>query len=204
MKKMSLPEGLKYWTADEVAMCLDYCEFLGEAAGDRLHNRLWQFQYDAKNPTPVGGDGTDGTVETPEERMELDNDDKASHWWGRLTVEEQAALIKAEAVLTVEEQAALIKAEAVAMAGRHQFHTEETQIPYGLFEVYYNSKPSETVVNETQADPFLENTPEIGWYWWECDDALKIADSDRRGRGPFATSQLAHEDADKWSPRYDY
>ena len=90
------------------------------------------------------------------------------------------------------------------MAGRHQFHTEETQIPYGLFEVYYNSKPSETVVNETQADPFLENTPEIGWYWWECDVALKIADSDRRGRGPFATSQLAHEDADKWSPRYDY
>lgn len=76
--KMSLeiPESLKYWTADEVAECVSYYKVLGEAAGDRLYSKLWR-------------------LARCRERMELDSDGKASHWWERLTAEELAVLIDA-------------------------------------------------------------------------------------------------------------
>ena len=85
---MKMPIGLEYWTADEVAECLD-------GVGRDLSAKLWGFLSEAKNPTPLGGDGSNGTVEEPAGRLDLDNDDKAGHWWGRLSTEEQATIAAA-------------------------------------------------------------------------------------------------------------
>ena len=82
---MNMPEGLKYWTADEVAECLS-------GIGPDLYRKLWEILNEAENPTPLGGDGSNGTVETPDGRLELDNDDKAGHWWAKLTPAEQTTI----------------------------------------------------------------------------------------------------------------
>ena len=92
---MKTPDELLYWTADEVAECLDYWSFLPKREAEVLHNRLYEFLDNAKNPTPLGGDGTSGTVETPDGRLDPDNDDKASHWWSKLTDEQRVAIVKA-------------------------------------------------------------------------------------------------------------
>ena len=84
----SIPDGLIYWTADEVAECLS-------GIGPDLYRRLWEILSEAKNATPLGGDGSNGTVETPGERLDEDNDDKAPYWWGKLTASEQATIIYA-------------------------------------------------------------------------------------------------------------
>ena len=81
---MDMPAGLEYWTADEVAECLDYHKGLTEAEADVLYRKLWGFLAEAKNATPLGGDGSSGTVETPDGRLSLENDDKAGHWWAPL------------------------------------------------------------------------------------------------------------------------
>jgi len=83
---MSCPEELQYWTSDEVA------EVLG--IPDPLYGKLWSFLTGAKNPTPLGGDGSDGTVETPDGRLNPDNDDKAPNWWNLLSTNEQKIIIK--------------------------------------------------------------------------------------------------------------
>ena len=83
-----MPEGLKYWTADEVAECLS-------GIGPDLYRKLWQILSDASNPTPLGGDGSENTVETPDERLDLDNDDKAPHWWSELTPTDQQTIATA-------------------------------------------------------------------------------------------------------------
>lgn len=90
-----MPSQLSYWTADEVAECLSYEKFLGEDEGRNLYRKLWSFLNEAKNPTPLGGDGTNGTVEYPCGRQSLENDDKAGHWWDRLTEKEQSAISSA-------------------------------------------------------------------------------------------------------------
>ena len=87
-----LPDGLELWTADEVAECLPYGDYLPTEQYDDLYVRLWALLEDAESPTPLGGDGSNGTVETPGERLSLDNDDKAPHWWGRLTPTQQVAI----------------------------------------------------------------------------------------------------------------
>jgi len=87
-----MPEGLEYWTADEVAECLDYTSYMAKPESDRLYARLWSFISEAENPTPLGGDGSNGTVETPCGRLSLDNDDKAGHWWHRLEQNEQKGI----------------------------------------------------------------------------------------------------------------
>jgi hypothetical protein len=92
---MEMPAGLEYWTADEVAECLDYHKGLTEAEADALCRKLWGFLAEAKNATPLGGDGSNGTVETPDGRLSLDNDDKAGHWWARLNMRERAAIAAA-------------------------------------------------------------------------------------------------------------
>jgi hypothetical protein len=94
---MKMPAGLEFWTADEVAECVEYQEHLPEEYGDwqQLDWKLDSFQEGAKNPTPLGGDGTNGTVETPCGRFSSANDDKAPHWWGKLTTTEQAAIVAA-------------------------------------------------------------------------------------------------------------
>ncbi len=73
---------LGHWTADEVAECLPLYD-------DALYIKLWGFVGDAASPTPLGGDGTNGTVEYPDGRLSPHNDDKTPHWWGKLSEEEQ-------------------------------------------------------------------------------------------------------------------
>ncbi len=95
LKPTTMPEGLNYWTADEAAECLEYSRHLPPGGDRSLYAKLWSFIAAAENPTPQGGDGTDGTVELPCGRLSADNDDKAPHWWGRLEPAEQAALARA-------------------------------------------------------------------------------------------------------------
>ena len=85
---MKMPDGLEYWTADEVAEC-------PSGIGPDLYRKLWDILNAATNPTPLGGDGSNGTVETPDGRLDLDNDDKAGHWWAKLTVAEQTTIATA-------------------------------------------------------------------------------------------------------------
>ena len=40
----------------------------------------------------AGGDGSNGTVEYPTQRLDPSNDDKAPHWWAKLTEVEQRAI----------------------------------------------------------------------------------------------------------------
>ena len=86
-ERVDMPAGLSHWTADEVAECL--------GVPSELYQKLWGFLNDATNPTPLGGDGSCGTVEEPSGRWDEDNDDKAPHWWGKLDVREQALIAEA-------------------------------------------------------------------------------------------------------------
>ena len=90
---MEMPAGLECWTADEVAESIDYWTHLTREEAEMLHGKLWGFLAEAKNATPLGGDGSDGTVETPDGRLSLKNDDKAGHWWARLNDRERAAIL---------------------------------------------------------------------------------------------------------------
>ena len=95
MKPITIPYRLEYLTADEVAECVSYQKYLSKEDADALYRKLWEILERAENPTPLGGDGSNGTVEEPAERMGLNNDDKASHWWEKLTTIEQEALVQA-------------------------------------------------------------------------------------------------------------
>jgi len=92
-----IPDGLDRWTADEVAECLDYDEHLPADYGcwTKLARKLHDILAEAQNPTPLGGDGSNGTAETPDGRLDPNNDDKAAHWWDRLDPVEQAAITAA-------------------------------------------------------------------------------------------------------------
>jgi len=94
---VTMPAGLEFWTADEVAECLSCHRHLPADYGnpDKLYTRLWNIKCGATNPTPLGGDGDNGTVEEPAGRLDLNNDDKATHWWGRLEAVEQTAIAAA-------------------------------------------------------------------------------------------------------------
>jgi len=94
---MIMPDGLKTWTVDEVSECLSYGPHLPEGYGGWtvLSTKLWAFLAEAKNRTPMGGDGSNGTVETPDGRDSLENDDKMGSWWHKLDECEQAAISKA-------------------------------------------------------------------------------------------------------------
>lgn len=76
-------------------------------------------------------------------------------------------------------------------AGYHQFHAEETQEPYGSFEVFFH---------DNQNPGYLSTGQDGGWYWWSCFPGCM---PDGEPNGPFAYSQQAHEDADEWSPSHD-
>ena len=97
MDPIKMPNGLSAWTADEVAECLDYQGHLPDSYGDwtNLDRKLYDILTAANNPTPMGGDGSNGTVEDPSGRLDADNDDKAPHWWGQLEPVEQTAIAKA-------------------------------------------------------------------------------------------------------------
>lgn len=72
--------------------------------------------------------------------------------------------------------------------GYHEFHTEETQEPYGNFEVFWLDKDRDG------------NVIDSGWYWWSCYPGCM---PDSNSKGPFATSRDAFQDADEWAPEFD-
>ena len=86
-------------------------------------------------------------------------------------------------------------------AGYHRFHADESQEPYGSFEVFWydgdetDSDSSSTIsrLNECTEHP-------AGWYWAAGFPGY-LYDGDPMG--PFASSQQAHRDADEWAPEYD-
>lgn len=85
---MELPEQLEgWWRADEVAHCLPI--------STDLSNKIMNFYDEFENPTPLGGDGSNGTVETPDGQDDPDNDDKIEHWWGKLNDAEQREIFDA-------------------------------------------------------------------------------------------------------------
>ena len=93
---MKMPEVYRYMTADECAECVDYWSHLKnleDGCGMRLYSKLWDFKNGATKSTPLGGDGSNGTVECPQD-LEYGND-TGPHWWGVLNDEEKEALIKA-------------------------------------------------------------------------------------------------------------
>jgi hypothetical protein len=92
MSTTTMQPGLAHWTADEVAECLDFGKFLEKNEANELYCDLWNSVGKAKNPTPSGGDGSNGTVEYPDARLSPDNDDKTPYWWEELTEKQQEAI----------------------------------------------------------------------------------------------------------------
>jgi len=94
--QIKMPDGLEYWTCDKVAECLPYQQYIpGKQEQRELYRKLWSFLEESENPTPLGGDGSNGTVETPDGRLALDNHDKANQWWFKLTNIEAVAISRA-------------------------------------------------------------------------------------------------------------
>jgi len=94
MTNITMPEEIRYYTADTCAETLPLKPFESSEV-QALMRKLWSFVDEAKNPTPLGGDGSNGTVETPDGRLSLDNDDKPQHWWNRLTDAEAQLIVDA-------------------------------------------------------------------------------------------------------------
>lgn len=92
---IEMPKRLECYTADEVAETIDYHKYLPKERADELYRELWRILASAKNKTPLGGDGSNGTVETPCGRLDSDNDDKAPHWWDSLDRDFQSAIVQA-------------------------------------------------------------------------------------------------------------
>lgn len=73
-------DGLEYYSGDEVAETL--------SVSDALYKRLYEAIALAANPTPQGGDGSNGTVETPDAQLG-DYDDQIPAIWKYFTNEER-------------------------------------------------------------------------------------------------------------------
>lgn len=78
---ITMHPALSEWTLDEVAEALD-------GVSMATSGKLWGLREDSDNNTPMGGDGSEGTVETPDGRLG-DFDDKLARNWHKLTAEEQ-------------------------------------------------------------------------------------------------------------------
>lgn len=80
-------------------------------------------------------------------------------------------------------------------AGYHQFHAEETQEPYGSFEIFWHDDTAFDYDEDHTFDP-----QPAGWYWHACQPGCL---PDGEPCGPFASSRQALEDADPWNPKFD-
>lgn len=78
-----------------------------------------------------------------------------------------------------------------ACEGYHQFHAEETQEPYGSFEIFWDDGCPEDEDGEPRP---------AGWYWAAGFRGC-VLDSDPVG--PFGHSRDALRDADEWNPEFD-
>ena len=84
---IKIDEKLKYWTPDSVAECLD-------GVPDRLYRKLWAVVSDLEQEgksVPLGGDGSDGTIETPADDGSYASGRMAAVWH-LFTTEEQQLL----------------------------------------------------------------------------------------------------------------
>ena len=80
-------DGLKHWTPDEVAECLD-------GVSMPTYGRLWELTSElekAGKAVPIGGDGSDGTIECPPE-PDAYTSGKMPAIWNKLTEEQQVEL----------------------------------------------------------------------------------------------------------------
>ena len=84
---MDIPEWLEYWSVDQIAECLSYDDPDGS-----LYARLWNFLGEGDDVTPVGGDGSDGTAETPDACFGDDHSDSPVRLWPLLTDAHRNAL----------------------------------------------------------------------------------------------------------------
>ena len=87
-------------------------------------------------------------------------------------------------------------------AGFPQFHADETQEPYGSFEVVWHDG-SHMVEQDEDDDMPLDDwrdAEQPGWYWAAGFPGCLY---DGEPCGPFAYSQQVHQDADEWAPQYD-
>ena len=85
-------------------------------------------------------------------------------------------------------------------AGYHSFHAEETQEPYGSFEVFLDDGDSGPWSDEPRNFDGEGNAVAPGWYWAAGFPGCMWDDEPS---GPFATSRDAREDADEWAPEFD-
>lgn len=87
--KHPVPDWADMWTLDEVAECLDVS---GELSG-----KLWSMleKIPEGDRTPMGGDGTGGTVEYPDARWNPEDSDKLHHHWDSLSESEQKEIVDA-------------------------------------------------------------------------------------------------------------
>lgn len=86
---MKMPDGLEFWTPDEVAECL--------AVSTATYRRLWEVLADlewAGKAVPLGGDGSDGTIETPPE-PDAYPEGKMGAVWRQLTEAERTEIAEA-------------------------------------------------------------------------------------------------------------
>lgn len=83
--------------------------------------------------------------------------------------------------------------------GYHQFHNEETQEPYGSFEVFWDGPDTGPWSDEPRNYDGAGEPVQAGWYWAA---GYPGCDWDSEPVGPFAYSQQAHEDADPCAPEY--
>lgn len=100
-KEVKAPEWTWLWSPDDAAECLEYQQemrILG-ADPDALYAKLWRFVQRAKEESfqlpPLGGDGSDGTVEEPAIRLETMLEGvgaSLAFWWDELTDLERRAL----------------------------------------------------------------------------------------------------------------
>ena len=109
MTRIEMNDYLEFWTADEVCECLSLQRHMPNGISrESTDRKLWGFVTAStgigpdmfpvnlqKNRTPIGGDGSNGTVETPCGRLSAANDDKAPHWWDLLEDYEKIAINKA-------------------------------------------------------------------------------------------------------------
>lgn len=86
---MQMPEGLEELTLDEVAETLPISD-------DEIYRKCWSLlgSVSEDQRTPLGGDGSDGTVETPDGRLG-DFKDKMNHHWNQFTPEQQKIIADA-------------------------------------------------------------------------------------------------------------
>jgi hypothetical protein len=86
---MNIPNGLQYLRPDELAECY--------SVGDELYRKLWEITSELEQTgqaVPLGGDGSDGTIECPPEPDAFMHG-KMGAVWDRFTQNEQEFLTKA-------------------------------------------------------------------------------------------------------------